>query len=49
MTVCVYMQRWCREEVRAFPIIILLISQSANMYLKLTHAHHPGSKGSKIE
>lgn len=22
------------EEVRAFPIIILLISQSANMYLK---------------
>lgn len=32
------------EEVRAFPIIILLISQSANTYLKLAHAHHPGSK-----
>lgn len=32
------------EEVRALPIIILLISQSANMYLKLAHAHHPESK-----
>lgn len=34
------------EEVFAFPIIILLISESADMYLKLAHTHHPESKKS---